>query len=83
VTVLEGRTGFFEALDSAAGDDEPDSARSPLGATGAFAGAAPQGTPFRVIEHVAPDLVPYVTSLAALASGEEALTTLPYALLLR
>ena len=43
VTVLEGRTGFLEALDSAAGDDEPDSARAPLAAR---SGAATGGEPF-------------------------------------
>ena len=45
VTVLEGRTGFLEALDSAAGDDEPDSARAPLGAAGPLTVAGDWGRP--------------------------------------
>jgi protease-4 len=74
VEVLAAPSSIFEAL-GAAGDDDPESARSPLAA------AAP--TPARVLGGLAPDLVPYVESLAALAGGEHALAALPYALVVR
>jgi protease-4 len=77
VEVFAGRSGFLEALDSAAGDDDPDSARAPLASATGGDGSA------RLFDHFAPDLVPYVSSLAALASGERALTALPFALVLR
>ena len=78
VEVFSGRSGLLEALDSAAGDDDPDSARAPLAA----ATSGPEGAA-RLADHLAPELIPYVTSLAALQTGERALTTLPYALVVR
>jgi protease-4 len=77
VEVFAGRSGFLEALDNAAGDDDPDSARAPLASVTERGGSA------RLLDHVAPDLLPYVSSLAALQTGERALTALPYALVLR
>ena len=77
VEVFAGRSGFLEALDSAAGDDDPDSARTPLASATGRDGSA------RLLDHFAPDLLPYVSSLAAFQTGERALTALPYALVLR
>ena len=73
---------LLEALDSAAGEDETDSARSPL-SSAASAANATTGAPARLIDRLAPDIVPYVTSLAAFTTGERALTALPFALVLR
>ncbi len=39
--------------------------------------------PAQLVERFAPDLVPFVASLAPLQSGEVALTALPFALVLR
>jgi protease IV len=83
VEVLAGRSGFLEALDSAAGEDEPDSAEAPLAAAAATAAGRAGVGPFQIIDRFAPDLVPYVTSLGGFLSGERALTALPYALVLR
>jgi protease-4 len=80
VEVFSGRGGLLDALDTAAGDD--DSARTPLSAAGAAAGVAAAADPARLVDRLAPELLPYVSSLAALQNGEEALTALPFALVL-
>jgi protease-4 len=82
VEVFSGPSGFLETLGGAAGEED-DSARAPLAAASNAAAAGSAGdVSYRIVDHFAPELVPYVTSLASL-EGEKALTTLPYALLLR
>ncbi len=81
VEVFAGRSGFLEALDNAAGDDDPDSARTPF-MSGEVWPALSSLRQAGLVERIAPELAPYVTSLGGLGSGEEALTALPFALVL-
>jgi protease-4 len=75
VEVITSRGGLLDVLGGAGGSDEPESRASLAPA----AGAALVGA----VSAVAPDLLPYVTSLDGLARGERTFTALPYALLLR
>jgi protease-4 len=78
VQLLAGKSGLLEAIDNAAGDDESDSAQAPSAAAPAL-GFAPAAT----LDTLAPELRPYVTSLASLAGSERVLAALPYALVVR
>jgi protease-4 len=81
VGVVSGRASFLDVLDGAGGEDDADSARAPVGPIGA---AAPfVATPANALDRFAPDLAPYVTSLAPLTEGERALVAIPYAVILR
>jgi protease-4 len=78
VEVFAGRSGLLEALDNAAGDDDPESAAARL-RTAELTAPSAAG----LADRLAPELVPFVSSLAALEEGEQALTALPYALIVR
>jgi protease-4 len=77
--VVSSRAGFLDVLDSAAGEEEPDSSRAPLEQASSALGA----TTGRAVESIAPELAPYLGSLAVVVSGEHTLTALPFAVLLR
>jgi hypothetical protein len=68
--VVGSKPGFLEALDPQGSMEEK--ARSVASA------AIP--SPMALLERAAPELVPFVSSVAPLAEGERSVTALPYAL---
>jgi protease-4 len=80
VATFASRSGLLDALagsggdgdESRGGDERADRVQ-----------VAVEPTAMDVVERVAPDLVPFVTSLDAMASGERSLVALPYAVVLR
>ncbi len=74
VSVLSSKSGLLEALDTASGGDDEQS----------HAGAQSSGPDVGgLVSRVAPDLAPFVASLAALEQGERTLAALPYAIVVR
>jgi protease-4 len=68
VAVIGGKGGLLEALDPGAAEESVrTSATSPVGA----------------LDRIAPDVVPFVTSLAPLAEGERTAVAMPFALTVR
>ena len=67
VAVVGGKAGFLESLD-------PGGAEERVRAT---------ASPVDLLDRAAPDLVPFVTSLAPLASGERTAVAVPFALTVR
>lgn len=74
VSVLSSKSGLLDVLDTATGDGDDESHAAASATASGVAG---------IVGHVAPDLAPFVVSLAALEQGEQTLTALPYALLVR
>ncbi|MBL8608561.1 MAG: S49 family peptidase [Myxococcales bacterium] len=72
VAVFGSRRTFFEGLDDS-GDAE-EQARSAAAARASFVSA---------LDDLAPELVPFVSSVAPIASGERALCAVPFALTIR
>jgi protease-4 len=70
VAVVGTKPTFLEALE-------------PGGPGEAHVRAAVKPSPVEVLERVAPDLVPFVTSVAPLAEGEHAVVAVPYSLTVR
>jgi protease-4 len=70
VAAIAPKPQFIEALD-------------PQGAAEEKVRAATHATPYDVLDRVAPDLVPFVASVAPLAEGERAVVALPFALVVR
>lgn len=68
VATVQGKQNLFDGLD-------------PSGADEKMRGEATRATsPITTLEKVAPDLVPFVTSLAPLTEGEKTVVAVPYAL---
>lgn len=74
VVVMGNKPGFVEALEGSSGQGAEESA--PL------RGLAGPG-PVDALDRIAPDLVPFVTSMAPLADGERTLCAVPFALVVR
>lgn len=68
VAVVAGKAGLVELLEPGGGAEEHVVAKS---------------TPIAVLDRVAPDLVPFVTSLAPLAEGERTTLAMPFSLMVR
>jgi protease-4 len=81
VSVLQQRSGLLEALEGGGGDDEASAAAA--AAVGREAQRVAGLDPVGVLERVAPELVPFATSIAALGEGERALVALPFAVVVR
>jgi protease-4 len=77
VAVARSRSGLLDALAGTGDDDDArsEAATEPLRAAGL--------DPTSMALRLAPDVAPFVTSLAALASGERALVAVPFALIVR
>jgi protease IV len=69
VAVVGGKPTFFDALEPGGAADEKIRATS--------------GSPLPMLERIAPDLVPFVSSFAPLAEGERAVVAVPFALTVR
>jgi protease-4 len=67
VAVVAGKSGLFDAL-------EPGGAEERVRAN---------ASPFAILDRAAPDVVPFVTSLAPLAEGERTAVAVPFALMVR
>jgi protease-4 len=72
VAVVEGKPGFLEVLEP--GGNTEERAR----ASGSVSLSA-----IELVDRVAPDLVPFVTSLAPLAEGDRTVLAMPFALMVR
>jgi len=70
VAVIGGKPTFLDALE-------------PGGQGEAHVRAATMSSPMAVLERVAPDLVPFVASLAPLAEGERAVVAVPFSITVR
>jgi protease-4 len=70
VAAIAPKPGFIDALD-------------PPGAAEEKVRAAARATPFETLERIAPELVPFVSSVAPLAEGERAVVAIPYALVVK
>ena len=75
VAVLGNKPGILEALGGGGGQDAEERAASMQAA------AAPD--PIEALGRIAPDLVPFVASMAPLADGERSLCALPFALVVK
>jgi protease-4 len=64
VATVQGKQGLFDGLDPSGADEKVRGATSPI----------------VTLEKLAPDLVPFVTSLAPLTEGEKTVVAVPYAL---
>lgn len=69
VAVIQGKSGLFESLDPGGSAEESVRARA--------------ASPLQLLDRVAPDAVPFVTSLAPLAEGERTAVAVPFALTVR
>ena len=77
-SVLSSKSGLLEALGDAAGDGDDESRAAP------GSGAVQEAVDVTgAVARFAPDLAPFVSSLAALEQGEHTLVALPYALVVR
>ncbi|HEY2517299.1 MAG TPA: signal peptide peptidase SppA, partial [Polyangiaceae bacterium] len=87
VAAITSKGGLIEVLEGAGGEDDPESAEAPVKGLAKAAEERALHAQVRgatqAVGSFAPELVPYVTSLGALAEGETALTTLPFALVVR
>jgi protease-4 len=70
VAVVSGKSGLLDALSSGAADERVRAVVPPLSG-------------IDLIDRVAPDLVPFVTSLAPLAEGERVVAAMPFAMMVR
>jgi protease-4 len=71
VATVQGKQGLFDGIDPAGADEK-------------MRGEAAHATSaINTLEKVAPDLVPFVTSLAPLMEGEKTVVAVPYALTVR
>jgi ClpP class serine protease len=75
VAVMGNKPGILEALGGSGGQDAEERAASMRAA------AAPD--PIDALGRIAPDLVPFVASMAPLADGERSLCALPFALVVK
>jgi hypothetical protein len=69
IAVVVGKSGLFDSLDPGGVEER---ARARAGTS-----------PVDVLDRVAPDVVPFVTSLAPLAEGERTAVAVPFALTVR
>lgn len=74
VAVVGAKPGFLEALDPGGSGNTEER----VAASGAVSLSA-----IDVVDRIAPDLVPFVTSLAPLAEGERKVLAIPFALMVR
>ncbi len=72
VSVVSGKPAFLEALEPRAAEERAQRAAE-----------SAKPTPMSVLDRVAPDMVPFVTSVAPLAEGERAVVALPFAVVVR
>src|SRR5690606_17451457 len=70
VAVVAGKSGLLDALEPGAADER-------------VRAVAPSVSGVDLIDRVAPDLVPFVTSLAPLAERERVVTAMPFAMMVR
>ena len=77
VAVVGNKPGFIDALEGSGGGSQDSEGRAPD--MRAFAGPRP----IELLERVAPDLVPFATSMAPLEDGEHALCAIPFGLVIR
>jgi protease-4 len=77
VSVMSSKSGLLEAIDNASGGDDDESH------AGKAAMSANEPNVGGLVARVAPDLAPFVASLAALEQGERTLAAMPYALVVR
>lgn len=71
VATVHGEGGLFESLEPGGADEK------------AAAVTARASSPLGLLERAAPDVVPFVTSLAPLAEGERTVVAVPFALTVR
>ena len=76
IAVIESRKGFFDGLDPSSSEEEAVSARALAVSTRAL-------SPLAVLAKTAPDVMPFVTSMAPLVEGEKTVVALPFALTVR
>jgi protease-4 len=82
VTVVEGKPKFLESL--AGGDSDADE-RTPIDPAGEVSRLqwAPSRSVIELVQQLAPELVPFLASMAPLANHERSITAMPFALTIR
>lgn len=84
VAVVGGRPGFLEGLDLGGADESAHGSAASRGQqTGGGWANLPAVSMVDIIDRLAPELVPFVTSLAPLAEGEHAALAMPFAMTVR
>jgi protease-4 len=85
VAVVGQKPGFLDALEGSGGGQDSEERAGVASPAAAVKDArdALGPRPIDALERIAPDLVPFVTSLSPIESGERALCAVPYAIVLR
>ncbi len=71
VVTVSGKPAFLDALEPRAAEERAQKA------------AARATSPMSILDRIAPEMVPFVTSVAPLAEGENAVVALPFAVVVR
>ena len=80
VATVQGKQGLFDGMDPTSADERGALSRTERAQLEVRGEASRAASPLATLERLAPDVVPFVTSLAPLVEGEKTVLAVPFAL---